>query len=362
MGNCGIGAEVSLAYVSKELKANQGNKSTNLYKANKIGNSFETKEQLNDALRKAGLEKCNLLVAIDFTKSNLWQGEVTFGGKSLHYIPQHLLDDAKNADLNQPPPAYNMAPIPLDRQLTSSLTTKIKRTASLGGTIRFDPDHTQSKEDILNYMKSLNPYQYVLSVAGSQLDSFDDDGYIPTAIFGYGRSVGDPYLKEINTDANGCHVNGCYKIDGVISAYEQAVKTNGLSGNTQMAPIIEWGISKVAKNREYNILLIIGDGCIDDLAETKAALSKAANYPLSVVFVGVGDGSDPKDTKDKWKTMRDLDDNPSGAVDNWQSVYIANLQEQLANSAHPDLDLATWMLMEIPEQYRYFKKNNLIKN
>ncbi len=356
MGNCGtIDEKASLAYVSKELKAN---------KVNKIGNSFETKEQLNDALRKAGLEKCNLLVAIDFTKSNLWQGELTFGGKSLHYIPQHLLDDVKNTAVNQPPPAYNpvpvysnMAPIPLDRQLTSSLTTKVKRTASLGGTIRFDPDHAQSKEDILNYMKSLNPYQYVLSVAGSQLDSFDDDGYIPTAIFGYGRSVGDPYLKEINTDAN-----GCYKIDGVISAYEQAVKTNGLSGNTQMAPIIEWGISKVADTMEYNILLIIGDGCIDDLAETKAALSKAARYPLSVVFVGVGDGSDPKDPKDKWKTMRDLDDNPSGAVDNWQSVYIANLQEQLANSAHPDLDLATWMLMEIPEQYRYFKKNNLIKN
>lgn len=195
-----------------------------------------------------------------------------------------------------------------------------------------------------------------MSVAGEQLEAFDDDGYIPTVIFGHGRRQGDSYIKEISTSAD-----GCYKINDVLGAYEGAVRTHGLSGGTLFAPLVEWGISKVRKSMEYHILIIIGDGCIEDLAETKQALVKAAGYPLSVVFVGVGDGSDPKDAKDKWKIMRDLDDKPDGAIDNWQSVYMTNLRPQLEQSADPGLDLAVWILMEIPDQYQYFKKQGLIR-
>jgi hypothetical protein len=37
-------------------------------------------------LRRAGLESSNLVVAIDFTKSNQWTGEKSFGGRCLHDI------------------------------------------------------------------------------------------------------------------------------------------------------------------------------------------------------------------------------------------------------------------------------------
>lgn len=49
-----------------------------------IGNQHESMAELTKALRKSGLEKCNLLVAIDFTKSNTWHK--SFGGKCLHEI------------------------------------------------------------------------------------------------------------------------------------------------------------------------------------------------------------------------------------------------------------------------------------
>lgn len=309
------------------------------FKAKAIGNNFETKEQLVQAIRDAGLEQFNLLIAIDFTHSNTWQGAKTFGGKSLHDLHvdtpvQSQYQPAKLVDPDDPP---------------------VYRQASIGRTLTFGkgmPNIQEMKE----YMNTLNPYQYVMSVAGNQLNSFDDDGYIPTIIFGHARDSKDPYYKEISSSER-----GCYKIDDVIASYEKAVSTYGLSGPTKFAPIIEWGIQKVrSSNNSYHILLIIGDGVIDDYNNTVQALQQASKYPLSIVFCGVGDGSNPDHPADKWAKMRILDDAPTGDVDNWQSVYIANMQKQLAISHHPDLDLVTHMMMEIPEQYAYFKSKGMI--
>jgi E3 ubiquitin-protein ligase RGLG len=42
--------------------------------------------QVTDALAQAGLESSNLIVGIDFTKSNEWTGKFSFHGRSLHHI------------------------------------------------------------------------------------------------------------------------------------------------------------------------------------------------------------------------------------------------------------------------------------
>ena len=46
----------------------------------RIRDNFETLEEVSEALRKAGLEACQLIVGVDFTKSNTWTGNATFGG------------------------------------------------------------------------------------------------------------------------------------------------------------------------------------------------------------------------------------------------------------------------------------------
>ncbi|XP_044480596.1 E3 ubiquitin-protein ligase RGLG4-like isoform X1 [Mangifera indica] len=51
-----------------------------------IPDNFTTLEEVTIALRDAGLESSNLILGIDFTKSNEWTGKISFNNRSLHAI------------------------------------------------------------------------------------------------------------------------------------------------------------------------------------------------------------------------------------------------------------------------------------
>ncbi|GAV64895.1 Copine domain-containing protein/zf-C3HC4_3 domain-containing protein [Cephalotus follicularis] len=51
-----------------------------------IADNFTSLDQVTAALREAGLESSNLIVGIDFTKSNEWTGQKSFNNRSLHSI------------------------------------------------------------------------------------------------------------------------------------------------------------------------------------------------------------------------------------------------------------------------------------
>ncbi|PWA82956.1 Copine [Artemisia annua] len=51
-----------------------------------IADSYNSLEQVTDALARAGLESSNLILGIDFTKSNEWTGSRSFQRKSLHHL------------------------------------------------------------------------------------------------------------------------------------------------------------------------------------------------------------------------------------------------------------------------------------
>ncbi|XP_038705727.1 E3 ubiquitin-protein ligase RGLG3-like isoform X2 [Tripterygium wilfordii] len=51
-----------------------------------ITDNFSTLDEVISALREAGLESSNLILGIDFTKSNEWTGRYSFHRKSLHAI------------------------------------------------------------------------------------------------------------------------------------------------------------------------------------------------------------------------------------------------------------------------------------
>ncbi|XP_071706916.1 E3 ubiquitin-protein ligase RGLG5-like [Rutidosis leptorrhynchoides] len=55
-----------------------------------IADSYNSLEQVTEALARAGLESSNLILGIDFTKSNEWTGSRSFHKKSLHHIGDGL--------------------------------------------------------------------------------------------------------------------------------------------------------------------------------------------------------------------------------------------------------------------------------
>lgn len=70
----------------KEVKSKSNSKSISKSKYNfyKIDDNYNTYEELQEALREKGLESSQLVLAVDYTKSNTWTGKKTFGNRCLH--------------------------------------------------------------------------------------------------------------------------------------------------------------------------------------------------------------------------------------------------------------------------------------
>lgn len=63
-----------------------GNSKEYRQRAKFIPDNFSSLDQVISALRESGLESSNLILGIDFTKSNEWTGRYSFGRRSLHAI------------------------------------------------------------------------------------------------------------------------------------------------------------------------------------------------------------------------------------------------------------------------------------
>ena len=101
-----------------------------------IMTTYETLEDLQNAMTNAGLESSNLIVGIDFTKSNYWTGKRTFGGRCLH--------DTSNPNIP-------------------------------------------------------NPYMRVMDIMGRALAPYDDDGLIPVYGFG-DIKTGDKAIFDLSRE------------------------------------------------------------------------------------------------------------------------------------------------------------------
>ena len=90
-----------------------------------------------------------------------------------------------------------------------------------------------------------------------------------------------------------------------MQAYKDSVNNVLFSGPTLFSPLIQYVTTKVSNDNQlrlqqqqlqlsgqqqhmYTVLLIITDGVINDLEETKAAIIQASQQPLSIIIIGVG--------------------------------------------------------------------------
>ncbi|WKY04556.1 hypothetical protein Q1695_005510 [Nippostrongylus brasiliensis] len=104
---------------------------------------------------------------------------------------------------------------------------------------------------------------------------------------------------SLNGDANPAVVG----LPGVMEAYRYTLNRVRLYGPTNFAPVINEVAKKAAKlgndGSRYQVLLIITDGAISDMAATKSAIIGASSLPLSIIIVGVGN--------DEFENMNELD-------------------------------------------------------
>ena len=189
---------------SKKKKANKVKKRNtrlssykkDLLKYKLITDNYNTFEELEKALRDIGVEASELIIGVDFTKSNTWQG-----GKPFY--------DNKNL--------HSMYPYP-------------------------------------------NPYQQALSIITRALAPFDNDQQIPAYGFGDSKTTNKDVFSFLydgyGNDMPCYKLDGVLDAYNRILGDIDSGKVS-LSGPTNFAPIINKTINIVRAENTYHILLII---------------------------------------------------------------------------------------------------------
>ncbi|KAJ6974443.1 hypothetical protein NC653_030521 [Populus alba x Populus x berolinensis] len=148
-------------------------------------------------------------------------------------------------------------------------------------------------QDSLHYIDPsgrLNSYQQAIMEVGQVMQFYDSDRRFPAWGFGGKTPAGTvSHCFNLNGSAN-FEVEG---VEGIMDAYATALHNVSLSGPTLFGPVINTaaqiaGRSVSNNNGKYLVLLIITDGVITDMQETKDALVRASDLPLSILIVGVG--------------------------------------------------------------------------
>ncbi|XP_050276699.1 protein BONZAI 3-like isoform X1 [Quercus robur] len=148
--------------------------------------------------------------------------------------------------------------------------------------------------DSLHYIDPsgrLNSYQRAIMEVGEVIQFYDSNRRFPAWGFG-GRTIDGTtsHCFNLNGSTGAFEVEG---VEGIMAAYARALHNVALAGPTLFGPVINTAAQIAGQSISYNsskyfVLLIITDGVVTDLQETKDALVKASDLPLSILIVGVG--------------------------------------------------------------------------
>uniref|UniRef100_A0A8C4NR37 C2 domain-containing protein n=1 Tax=Dicentrarchus labrax TaxID=13489 RepID=A0A8C4NR37_DICLA len=165
-------------------------------------------------------------------------------------------------------------------------TVAIDFTASNG-----DPRNSCS----LHYIHPYQPNEYLkaLVAVGEICQDYDSDKMFPA--FGFGAQIPPDYKVSHDFAVNFNEDNPeCAGIQGVVEAYQACLPKLQLYGPTNIAPIIQKVANSASQEvhtkeaMQYFILLILTDGVITDMADTREAIVQASHLPMSVIIVGIG--------------------------------------------------------------------------
>ncbi|KAJ3603307.1 hypothetical protein NHX12_031049 [Muraenolepis orangiensis] len=218
-----------------------------------------------------------------------------------------------------------------------NFTVAIDFTASNG-----NPSQSTS----LHYMNpyQLNAYAMALKAVGEIIQDYDSDKMFPA--LGFGAKLPPDGRVSHEFPLNGNIENPyCNGIEGILEAYHQSLKTVQLYGPTNFAPVVNHVAryaAAVQDGSQYFVLLIITDGVISDMAQTKEAIVNGAKLPMSIIIVGVGQAEfDERDIV--------------------QFVPFRDYMDRTGNHVLSMARLVKDVLAEIPDQFISYMKSRGIK-
>uniref|UniRef100_A0A8C8EFM1 Copine 7 n=1 Tax=Otus sunia TaxID=257818 RepID=A0A8C8EFM1_9STRI len=138
-----------------------------------------------------------------------------------------------------------------------------------------------------------NEYLKALVAVGEICQDYDSDKKF--SALGFGARIPPKYEVSHDFAINFNPDNDeCEGIQGVVESYQSCLPKIQLYGPTNVAPIIS-KVARVAADEErtkeasqYFILLILTDGVVTDMADTREAIVRASYLPMSIIIVGVG--------------------------------------------------------------------------
>ncbi|XP_062401983.1 copine-1 isoform X3 [Sardina pilchardus] len=216
--------------------------------------------------------------------------------------------------------------------------------------------------DSLHYMSpdGLNQYLSAIWSVGLVVQDYDTDKLFPA--FGFGAQV-PPDFKVSHEFALNFNPSSpyCQGVQGIVDAYRVALPQVRLYGPTNFSPIINHVASIAASAAQqpnasqYFVLLIITDGEITDLDQTRQAIVNSSKLPMSIIIIGVGEAD--------FKAMEFLDGD-DGVLKSLTGEAVARDIVQFVPyrqfTSAPKEALAQSVLAEVPSQLvSYFKMRKL---
>ena len=201
-----------------------------------------------------------------------------------------------------------------------------------------------------------NDYEKVIKSIGDILSNYNYKKLY--AVYGFGAVLNSsPYAEasmcfNINFNEN----PEIFTINNVLKVYRGCLDKMTFSGPTFFSPIINRVIEtiRIKENYlEYNILLLLTDGEIDDMEATIDALVEGSFLPLSVIIVGIGNADFSK--------MVALDGNDTPLMSSQKIKGLRDIVQfiQYNNYKNNEQKMTREILEEIPKQMiEYYTLNN----
>uniref|UniRef100_S4RRB1 Copine II n=1 Tax=Petromyzon marinus TaxID=7757 RepID=S4RRB1_PETMA len=205
-----------------------------------------------------------------------------------------------------------------------------------------------------------NEYLAAVWAVGQVIQDYDADKQFPA--LGFGAQLPPEWEVSHEFALNFNPLNPfCTGVEGIVQAYMACLPQVRLYGPTNFSPIINHvarfaaAAAQQPAATQYFVLLIVTDGVISDMDETRLAVVQASRLPMSLIIVGVGSAD--------FSAMEFLDGDggvlkaPSGepaARDIVQFVPFRDFRNA------PKEALAKAVLAEVPGQVvTYFKQCSL---